>query len=327
MGNLSSTNTAMSNINIDSIDASSVRNWDLVSDHLTDVRRDNHILFSEEQRYICSSLNDDSSEIQIKKRIGSQSGEGEVYLIEYSDHLAAMKLLPYIDYKSEERIRNEIKIALFLSDKVVRRETEHFPVVYSYAMKCSDIAHSPYVSSIIADTRKWAIVDKIHSILQNESSVKAKRFRANYLQGSFPTVYALEKFALDNHISLNNTSPSVAVMISELAWGDLRGYLDFKRPSIDLVQRIIDDIFEGIRFLHSNGIFHGDLHTGNVLIVLDKDGNYVQSLIHDFGRSSQGPIFADEIKMDYSTILETMLKNSSLDDQSRDYISNKLSSL
>jgi serine/threonine protein kinase len=296
----------MAEIHVAKIDATGIRDWDLISDVIT--QRHIHSAL-ENMSIVCSSLLQVPGDVRIIKRIGSQSGEGEVYLVAFSSPrssspLGAMKIMPYVSVSSKESISNEISIATMLSNEVVEGRSSHFPVVFSYAFVCDDVETSPYVSSFIDDAREYAAFNEIYRSL---GRVEAKRFLIHYTTSSDKNHF-LDESARKYNVNISSVKPKVAVMISELAWGDVRAYFELRRPTIDIVRKMINDIFSGIDHMHSLGIFHGDLHTGNVLVTLRPNGEYGDCLIHDFGRSTVGNISKREIYTDKITILETMEK-------------------
>lgn len=48
-------------------------------------------------------------------------------------------------------------------------------------------------------------------------------------------------------------------------------------------EKVIEDVREGLRVLHNNGLAHGDIHHGNVLVAFDQGTGQVHARIIDFG--------------------------------------------
>ena len=59
-------------------------------------------------------------------------------------------------------------------------------------------------------------------------------------------------------------------------------------------RKIRDDILKAIEFMHKQGISHGDLHSGNVLVELDNSGHMKKLWVIDFGRYVNIPIGSNE---------------------------------
>ena len=71
------------------------------------------------------------------------------------------------------------------------------------------------------------------------------------------------------------------IMASELLSGDLSQMIEDDPLNTNIV-RLVSDVFEALLVLLDEGICHGDLHTGNVLIRENDDGT-LRAVIHDFG--------------------------------------------
>jgi len=66
--------------------------------------------------------------------------------------------------------------------------------------------------------------------------------------------------------------PTLGVVFPWMSHGTLHSFLENKMPVLTMVERLqlVYGIGSGLEYLHSNGVFHGDLHSGNVLIDEDQ---------------------------------------------------------
>lgn len=240
----------------------------------------------------------------IKSRIGSNSTQGEVYLvrIDYIDN-AALKVMPYIDDKSKEMNDNEIRIASFLSDLVVRGEASNFPLVY-HSLHCNHVIYS--LNSIFYhEANRQGMRKAICNHLKGNISDRAiKLINAKLKQLSSHGKYTLEEYIRDIIQQQDDIFPSESktevitllennmliptmecdILISELAEIDLTQYIKKhleKRSVIpnSVIYQLLEQIFAGIIAMQKYNIIHNDLHQGNILY---RDGSW---LIHDFGKS------------------------------------------
>ena len=208
-------------------------------------------------------------EIEIIRRIGSQSADGEVYCIKIQNIEFAMKLMPRIDSSSKDRNINEINIA-----KEASKYSDYFPKTFAFG-SCDKSSfyknlETGFVNKAIEFHNYNLLVEQI-----NKNNLR-KRFDANYRNG-MGLIDLSQKYLL-NYENLREIE--VDFLISELANGDLGNYVKNDR-SIDEWKTILSDILTGIYYLTVMlGKVHPDLHLGNVLIIK----NPLKALIHDFGR-------------------------------------------
>lgn len=107
---------------------------------------------------------------------------------------------------------------------------------------------------------------------------------------------------------------SGAILISELAWGDVEELINRYSSSDELqklfggasIVQMFDEVFvqalHAISVLHSLGVSHNDMHLGNFLIKESKKGK-PRVLIHDFGKSVDVETWdADLILRDFYTL-------------------------
>jgi serine/threonine protein kinase len=302
MGNSQSYQNSTMEISVTEVDTFDVRQWSDITGILSDGHRDSYIDFQKESGgYVCSAIKQPSTDIHIIRRIGTDSGSGEVYEIEYRGKRAVMKILPIDSMTSETTNLNEIEIASFVSQKVINGETVHFPVVFSYATECQDISINPDISISTILRNSFENMKLFSIVKQLQSSLEQKKYGNNVAVHRNKILELAETRDIVAH-------PSVSILISEIVWGDLNAYIKRYNPDLETMKIIISDILKGIDEMHSMGIYHGDMHTGNVLIVLDNKGDYYQSLIHDFGRSSMGYISDNESLNDRINILESIAR-------------------
>lgn len=216
-------------------------------------------------------------------RIGSPSIDGEVFKVVYNDEIPmALKIMPIMNDKHVARNMNEIDIAVKASNLVKTGCTTHFPMVFGHG-QCEVImdVESPFKGPGV----RYHMLEKFANAIP--SRICAKRFRISRRRSSsreiietaseiFP-FQVVEEIAKDDH-------QFVDLMASELAWGDLLRFYE-ENKDVDLWKNIITEALHAIRDMQQLlGVFHGDLHWGNLLIMIFED-NSLEVLIHDFGRS------------------------------------------
>ena len=219
----------------------------------------------------CESLDNKTNEIEIIRRIGSQSADGEVYCIKIQNIEFAMKLMPRIDSSSKDRNMNEINIA-----KEASKYSDYFPKTFAFG-SCSKSSFYHFQNLESGFVNK-AIEFHNYNLL-TEQIIKTnlrKRFDADYRNG-MGLIDLSQKYLLHYE---NLKEIEVDFLISELANGDLGNYIKRERD-IKEWKTILSDILTGIYYLTVMlGKVHPDLHPGNVLIIKDP----LKALIHDFGR-------------------------------------------
>lgn len=253
-----------------------------------------------------------------KKRIGSESLNAQVFLIECNDRYAAMKIMPIHRGDSKMENQNELMIAKLMSDDVMNKTTIHFPILYATG-KCNDI---------ILDNDKFLNSYKLFKSLQ---IIKSKDLPQKVISGKLMMPYHYDpenmqeqEFDLDlsgniekgpdNLRSLMTNSGATYddqlkflsnvmtpeeidyiknikltgdIMFSELADSDVKYYIE--KNNLDILH-LYDVIFQAITALidfQKRNCIHNDLHLGN-LLVLRRDGKII-ILLHDFGNTMQYP--------------------------------------
>ena len=287
-----------------------VKEWDIANRHTVYSRITDIITHD---KYICTLLDSESFKkkscitddiICIHKRLGTDSMEGEVYLVEIEKHLAVMKIMPVIDFNSNAKNNNEIKIATDASKLVLEGKCDSFPIVYAVAL-CNS-ANFSEKSKFFAPSKRYAIVNYI---TENLNVSNKKRFLIEYKSGKYNSNTDLAKYAISKNIEIpKELYAQTHVMLSELAYSDLYIYLKECKNIDTEIWLIIKDVFYAIKNMHLLlGVVHNDLHLGNILVLkMDK----IKCLIHDFGKSeyrlTSTWTLSDKI-IDYEVFLSKLL--------------------
>lgn len=255
---------------------------------------------------------------KILKRIGSDSRDAEVYLVEFNykdyKYLVAAKLLVETMESDKDKNQTEIEIATLLSDAVMNGLTISFPLVYG-VYDCNNIKLSSqgdlYHSCLLRNVNDYLLgIGKSRNQVRRFMHINKLKSKPELLEKV--AEFVGNKFVGNNFAKLGDTSSAFAsgedscdvilhtdrfkghVMFSELAWGDLANFLEQCHFDLDCKQKtkmiryIITGIYKGIRDLQMFSVVHRDLHLGNVLIKIVKPNNVqynIIPLIHDFGHS------------------------------------------
>lgn len=282
----------------------SSKNWKNITNYITTSRSKNYKLFSSmniPQNSICTPSNDnivgDSGsilKIKVKDRIGSESSYAVVYKIslkifknkKQTKVVAASKIIPKLSSDSIDIINNEINIAKILSNAVRKKETKFFPLVYKVC-ECNNtiypninIYNKPEIQDYVFE--KYLTED-------NKQSVRKYMVENNITNDSTISKLIISKLRKQN-TTINIPS---TILISELAWGDLRMYIKNKSTATiplltdQILIEIIKDIIRAIIVMQKYNIIHNDLHTGNVLMLFRKINTSFKiiPLVHDFDKS------------------------------------------
>lgn len=232
-----------------------------------DTRR--YLEFPEDINF-CAIVNNSHSDVEVIRRIGSESSEGEVYQIRYNNVDAALKIMPVISDSDILKNENEINIANLASQMVLQNKWPHFPMVYGSGKCTNSNFYNPRWKELSHD---YACVRRLREVLP----AKNKQIDALYRTGQQPENIA-QRFGLNLEVCQNLKTPS-NFLISELATEDLSSWATAPHTTREW-REIVRQCLDSISFLHQEmAISHNDLHWGNVLI---KD----IALIHDFGKSS-----------------------------------------
>jgi serine/threonine protein kinase len=240
----------------------------------------------------CEMIHSPDTEIEVVKRIGSESTEGEVYQIMYKGKRAALKLLPINSDEDIVKNESEIKIANMASNMVMEDTCEHFPLVYGSG-QCNDVYF--FQKRWREKGENYACIRKLRSQLPG---AKSKQISALYRQGLKPVEIA-EKFNLNMKVC-DKLHVASNFLISELADEDLSSWAE-RRHSVDAWKDVIYQVLYAISCMQENmKICHRDLHWGNILL---EDNENVLALIHDFGKSE--PLVRENEKDDIVKFLSS----------------------
>ncbi|EMD31919.1 hypothetical protein CERSUDRAFT_59378, partial [Gelatoporia subvermispora B] len=84
------------------------------------------------------------------------------------------------------------------------------------------------------------------------------------------------------------TLPIVGAIVCEwMSLGTVMSYLRLEQPGVSRIESIIDDVAQGLKYLHDNDIAHGDLKGDNILVSRD-----LVARLADFGLSGLDPVVA-----------------------------------
>ncbi len=218
------------------------------------------------------------SPVEIVKRIGSESSQGEVYQITYKNQFAALKLLPINSDQELEKNQNEIVIAEQASTLVKNGKCQNFSLVYG----------SGYCEDVYFFDKNWRLKGERYTSLKKMQKVLPSKSR--HLAALFNQNLPLEEIAKKYELQIPQELRVPAhFLISELADQDLSTWAK-KERSTRKWKNVILQVFEGLAALHEIlEISHQDLHWANILIKSHGKipGNSTRdlALIHDFGKS------------------------------------------
>lgn len=262
----------------------------------------------------CSAKN---TQIDLINRIGSDSNSGEVYKIiikntntRYQGN-AVLKIMPILSPLMGKNNIKEISIATKLSET----GCPYFSKVYGSGI-CENIIYNRE-SIFYHKSLSYFIKNSIQNNLilinkMNDNKLKITELRYMFgvsaeirsLIDSSPNEYISQLKTIINtkkdlftdlefqEINESLTNPTLPgnILISEMAWGDVmeldKSSFRTKFQNNDWVYTFIHQILEAIYVMQENGIYHKDLHMGNILLLRhSEDFNDFTPLIHDFGTS------------------------------------------
>ena len=247
------------------------KKWKLseyTTEYTTDYSNSNRILkynvINKLNNNFCSDKWNENN-IKIIERIGSESSEGEVYKLKIGQDMIVGKILPIMDTKSLLKNQNEMEIAKKMSDEVLLKNTIYFLLVYK-TLYCENTLYNPK-SKFYENSCKYVLYqDNKREFWRNKNK-------------------SLDELNLNN---LNNLEIPSNILISEIAWGDLREFTSRFKIEYEHCDYILKHLFNAIKFLNETmNIMHNDLHMGNVLILLNNNLQIYIPLIHDFGKSEK----------------------------------------
>lgn len=186
------------------------------------------------------------NKIILKKRIGSDSVYGIVYLSEFREKTKklftfASKIYKFDTYKTT----NELMLLTKFTNLVRKDECPHFPITYGYII-CDDITDLNYPDSFIKSNSK----DK--SISQRFS-----------------------KYPLLIQENLYENSQKFITTFNELANGDLWNFFRLYGGNTKLLlNALIQQLLAIVFFYNYTNLLHTDTHPGNFLFYKIKSGGY-----------------------------------------------------
>ena len=205
----------------------------------------------------------DWNKITVVERIGSESSEGEIYRVELQGIQYAGKIMPIISDKSYEKNENEISIAKELSGN------SYFPKVFAAGF-CTKTKYNEN-SKFFENSYKYFLFEKVCEDMNRAIKIRTKHKYKDTTVKELKKIYS-EEVTIGSH-----------VLISEIAFADLRQICKYYYVSEKIWKEIILRVLQGIKYLNEDkNILHGDLHCGNILIKID---DKTSPLIHDFGKS------------------------------------------
>jgi len=82
----------------------------------------------------------------------------------------------------------------------------------------------------------------------------------------------------------NNKSFMTAYVMNKVGNTSLWSYVKSGHNTANNKRQIKESILKAINFMHAQGISHGDLHAGNILVELNREGKMKKIWVIDFGR-------------------------------------------
>jgi len=287
---------------------------------------------------------EDTSRLVIRRRIGRDSGSGQVFEMVFRDSLAppfALKVMPHTRFATKARNKVEIYHANRASNLVVEyyksdgaRGSPYFPMVFSTGScpeitldfpradseKGIDLYHRATIYNSARDLVRryvsadgWArYLDPANlelAYMQNEAIqpfALYQRLKRDWTEGG-----DIEKSILADDLTIALEVPIEGeYMATELAWGDLEAFLrngPEEYRTVEMLDKFFGKLLQAICDLQTLlELLHTDLHWGNVLVQLVKDGDALP-LIHDFDGATK---FEKTEQFDDMTALFKDLLNS-----------------
>lgn len=253
-------------------------------------------------------LEDEDLSLEIRKRIGSESMEAEVYLISlvfnnFEYNVAAKILIESSDFDRAKN-QNEIKIAKLASDLVINGLSHHFLLVYGDT-QCDRILLDQK-SKLLEPCTKYQLEKQL--TLQFLKPQIKRFFIQHKLVNEVDLINSAE--STFKGFKYQNTGCRGSILFSELAWGDVTNFFqkDICFANDKLTAYIIKDTFNAINDLQIHlRVVHNDLHTGNLLIRGIKDETnhlYPEVVIHDFGKSElKDQLVGDDWSTDFEKFI------------------------
>jgi hypothetical protein len=266
----------------------------------------------------------DTSRLVIRRRIGRDSANGQVFETVFRDTFApsfALKVMPHTKFATEAENGNEIDYAKRASNLVVEyirsRGADgslYFPMVFSTG-SCPKITLDlpPANSELgIGLYHRATIYNSARDLVHRYVSTKGwaryldpKNLKSEYMEDRVIQPFALYQRLkrdwtkggdIDESILADDLTIPLEVpikgeyMAMELAWGDLEVFLrggPEKYRTYEMLDMFFGRLLQAIYDLQNLlGLVHNDLHWGNVLVQVVNDG-VALPLIHDLDYATE----------------------------------------
>lgn len=219
---------------------------------------------------------EDKCKVDVKNRIGSESTMAQVFKVKIDNKEIAAKVLPIMNNSSIKNNEKEIELTLEASELVKNKKSKYFPKVYGFVF-CKETHF--YGDKYYEKSRRFQEFDYLLSLTKDSNIIeKIKDNKKKFIEADivakkiFPELNIIFSGKVQSHI-----------LFSELAYCDLKYYLETYEPPIKDIKKLVKEVLLAIKDMHMKlHIVHNDLHLGNILL---KSPDNLQPLIHDFGKS------------------------------------------
>lgn len=100
-----------------------------------------------------------------------------------------------------------------------------------------------------------------------------------------PNIIKLKKIIIPSHSPTTLVPSMIPVLVIERVDGDMHKFINKGYNTVDNIKKFFKDILSAIYYLHINGIYHRDIHLGNILYKKLDDGTF-QFYLGDLGLAS-----------------------------------------
>jgi tRNA A-37 threonylcarbamoyl transferase component Bud32 len=290
----------------------------LVDDRLFLIKKIRSLLSQRSPTFTCQLFNNifDEDKINIT-RIGSESNNAHVYKMNDGHKIkidvevgvsimfdCAIKVMVIKDDNDYSQHEKEVEFAKMVSDLVLSGVCEYYPILLYSHVGCNNLItfkNSDQIKGTLYLIYKCIENSSIKSrtkrlikiILNKINSFDGLSENNNKLRGKSILDYISENESVDKCYRniLDKNKLIGTIMVSELAWGDLKQLIIGESLNLSLMtlrQNIDfwkDIIIKIIKAIHHLPFIHNDLHLGNILLAEKKNNEWIP-LIHDFGEST-----------------------------------------
>jgi serine/threonine protein kinase len=245
----------------------------------------NHIV---EQQILGSKLcsiqldNPPDAPFEIIKRIGTESNDGEIYLVKLqdTDFHAVFKIIPYKNEHTREVFLNELAIAKICSNMVKQQQCGFFPIMYT-SYECNNLIF-PESSLLYKIAFRYEILkdtfEKLKLLLDGSYLSEVEKLKQDlhfqlgmmddFIKMKSIMLESIQQFLKERNIIADITIDvriKGFVLVNELGQMDLSQFIYYRKSIKQKILdsewiHIIDDILNGIKCLQLNNILHNDLH-------------------------------------------------------------------